>query len=122
MLEPTHQEKTHLFGIDMSDDAIDDDPSNICDELSMENIKDQTLEEAETACGDTYLDDFLKQVNSTPQYLDDDDNSESADSGDEPESIAESTMTSVCDNELVYTDPARRLIISFASQTALSSL
>jgi hypothetical protein len=109
MLEPTHQEKTPLFGVDMSDDAIDDDPSNICDELSMENIKDQTLEEAETACGETYLDGFLKQVNSTPQYLDDDDNSESADSDDESESIAESSMTSVCDNELVYTDPARRL-------------
>jgi hypothetical protein len=53
MPEPAHQEKTHLFEVDMSDDAIDDDPSNICNELSMGNIKDQTLEEAETACGDT---------------------------------------------------------------------
>lgn len=46
MLEPTNQENTPLLGVDMSDDAIDDGPSNICDELSMENIKDQTLEEA----------------------------------------------------------------------------
>jgi hypothetical protein len=55
------------------------------------------------------LDDFLKQFNCTPHYLDDDDNSKSADSDDESESIAEYSMTSVCDNELVYTDPARRL-------------